>query len=614
AVADCREDPRLRYPEHALKYGLISYLGLPVRLGDRVLGVLVFNTNAPRVYSEGEIAYLSAFADHAAIAIENARLHETTVRRAQFLATLNDLSRVLATELDPQRLAQQILASAQTLISGAAGRLWRRAAEDDVLEVLASLGLHDPEGGVALRLRPGEGLPGIAAATRRPVMSQDVTQDPRFLNQAWAVAEGLVACLVLPLIYGDQVRGALAIYTRAPHIFTNEQVGVLVSFAAQAAIALEKARLFEATERTAREIRSLYEVTHTLTTSLDPKEVLDLISVKATELLGTPHAQVVLWDENTKTLRLGAAHGAQAEKVRQQQFRLGEGVIGVVAETRAPLIVNGYQAYAKRVPGMTEIIADIAVPLLYRDRLLGILNSHATKPGWTFTENHLALLSSFADQAAIAIENARLYDTIRHHATELEARVRQRTAELEEALRFRVEFLGKMSHELRTPLNFVIGFSELLQQKIAGPLTTKQATYVDRVLNGGQRLLSLVNDVLDIAQLDAGKSALHLDRVILGPLIQEVLGLVRIPAAQKRLKVTTVLAPWLPFIVADRFKLAQILHNLVSNAVKFTPEDGSIRIITRQVPTAGDGGSDANVKSSVPRECVELVVEDTGIG
>ena len=154
-----------------------------------------------------------------------------------------------------------------------------------------------------------------------------------------------------------------------------------------------------------------------------------------------------------------------------------------------------------------------------------------------------------------------------------------------------MEFLGKMSHELRTPLNFVLGFSDLLQQGMGGSLTPKQTIYLDRIQSGGRRLLSLVNDVLDIAQVDAGKSRLNLEPVILGPLIQEVLGLVQVQATQKRLKVITALDPWLPLVVADRFKLAQILHNLVGNAVKFTPDGGRITVTTRQAPESESGGA-----------------------
>jgi signal transduction histidine kinase len=197
------------------------------------------------------------------------------------------------------------------------------------------------------------------------------------------------------------------------------------------------------------------------------------------------------------------------------------------------MILNDYQTSPYALPEFSDVVATITLPIIFGDRPLGVLHSHTTQAGKCFLPDDIRLFQMLAAQAAIAIENARLYSQIQQYAATLEARVKKRTAELEEALRVKVEFLAKMSHELRTPLNFVLGFSDLLHQRIGGPLTSKQAIYLDRIQTGGMRLLSLVNDVLDIAQLDAGKSRLRLEPVILGPLIQEVLGLVQVQATQK---------------------------------------------------------------------------------
>jgi GAF domain-containing protein/ActR/RegA family two-component response regulator len=946
AVADTRGDPRLRYPQHPTRHGLVSYLGLPVKLGDRVLGVLVFNTQSPRTYSKTEIAYLSAFADHAAVVIENARLFQEERAGRRQLEAVRAVSTEIARELDLDAVLGLIIRRATELTGTGTGTVYLWDEEAQALLPRAWHGHGEWIRGLSFRL--GEGVVGTAAQRREGMIVNDYRTSPYGVPLTLEHSR-ITAVLAEPLLYRDRLLGVIGLdneSTQRP--FTQEDRDILTLFAGQAAIAIENARLYDRARRAAREARSLYEVVHSLTTLLDPREVLHLISVKTAELLGTPHAQVVLWDEETKTLRFGAAYGTEAEKVKPQVFHLGEGVNGIVAETRKPLLVNDYQRFPKRRPDMTDLVAVIGVPLLYRGRLLGVLTSHATQAGTIFTEDHLALLTSFADeaaiaienarlheaavrrgeelqamlraartvmsgldlrgtldriireaaqisgiphvkvvlvdkeagavqvaaavgrpaemfegfavplgtgtsglvaatgeplfiadcqndprnylyadqdrklgihtylglpikirdevlgvltfnttephqyspaelmylasfadqaaiaienarlftaadtraseldtlreigqavtarldlpavleavvagtrrlldaqhseislwdeegqtlrfgaaqgtevarvrtrtyelgrgvngtvaltrkplvvddyqaspyalpefpdviatitvpvlfgdrllgvlhshttqrdkrfttddlrplqmlasQAAIAIENARLYGEIQEHAATLEARVKERTAELEEALRVKVEFLGKMSHELRTPLNFILGFSDLLQQGTGGPLTPKQATYLDRIQGGGRRLLSLVSEVLDIAQLDAGKSRLRLEPVILAPLVQEILGLVQIPGSQKRLKATTALDPWMPFIVADRFKLAQILHSLVGNAVKFTPEGGSIRIITRQAPGAGNGGPDGGGQPLPSADSVELIVEDTGIG
>ncbi|MGD0264083.1 MAG: GAF domain-containing protein, partial [Candidatus Methylomirabilota bacterium] len=249
---------------------------------------------------------------------------------------------------------------------------------------------------------------------------------------------------------------------------------------------------------------------HSLTTSLDPREVLHLISVKTTELLGTPHAQVILWDDGTRSLRFGAAYGTEAEKVKVQVFRLGEGVNGVVAETRKPLLVNDYQRFPKRRPDMTDLVAVIGVPLLYRGRLLGVLTSHATQAGTIFTEDHLALLTSFANQAAVAIENARLYDALRRTSEELEFRVEARTRELREAheelvRRERLALVGQLAggvgHELRNPLGAIGNAVYYLRMRLGGGDDMKVQKHLAILETEVRRANKIVTDLLDFSRV-----------------------------------------------------------------------------------------------------------------
>jgi signal transduction histidine kinase/ActR/RegA family two-component response regulator/HAMP domain-containing protein len=400
----------------------------------------------------------------------------------------------------------------------------------------------------------------------------------------------------------------------------------------------ELATTFAATldvvERRHRELSALVRSSQAIST-LDLDQSLQAIMEQATIISGTNVVRLLLLEEDRKQLRCRVGVGLPMEEERNLVIPVGKSFSGQVVATGKPLAVPDTRedprlSYPQH-PTRYGLLSYLGLPVKVGDRVIGVLvlNTHAPR---VYSEAEIAFLSAFADQAAIAIENARLHEAVQHHAADLEAKVRQRTVELEEALRVKVEFLGKMSHELRTPLNFVLGFSDLLQQGMGGPLTSKQFTYVDRIQKGGKQLLSLVDDVLDIAQVDAGKNRLQIEPVILGPLIQEVLGLVQVQVTQKRLKVATALDPWMPFIVADRFKLSQVLQNLVGNAVKFTAEDGSIRISTRQV--AEESGhprtrepetrKPGKIPALMPRspdsqnqpttDSLEISVEDTGIG
>ncbi|MBI2000608.1 MAG: GAF domain-containing sensor histidine kinase, partial [candidate division NC10 bacterium] len=332
-------------------------------------------------------------------------------------------------------------------------------------------------------------------------------------------------------------------------------------------------------------------------------------------------AQVVLWDEESQTLRLGAAYGTEMERVKTQQFRVGEGVNGLVAQTRKPLIVNDYQAFPQRVNGLTHVGAVIGVPLLYRDRLLGVLTSHATQSGSAFTPDHLALLTNFADQAAVAIENARLYQEIQQHAAELEERVRQRTRELDEASRHKSELLANMSHELRTPLNSIIGFAEFLQEERLGSLTEKQTRFLGHIRASGKHLLELIGDILDLSKAEAGRIVLQPEDLSVPTTLEDILVTTRGLAHQKNQTVEAEIQPDMPSLWADPIRFKQILFNLLSNAVKFTPGGGRISITARQVsglpssvprPEPAPATEDRGPETGEAR--LEIKVSDTGIG
>ncbi len=501
-------------------------------------------------------------------------LHPHTKQLEALRAISGDITR----ELDLPTLLELIMRRATELMGGASATiyLWDPATQSLSPRVWAGHGEWMRAGQVFL----GEGVAGLVAERRSGLILNDYRQWPQARPFILENSD-ITAVVAEPLLYRDRLLGVITVnHQKTGRCFTEQDRELLGLFATQAAIALENAQLSASTERATREARSLYEVSHRLTTSLDPLEVLRLIVARIRELLGTPHGQVVLWDAATQTLRLGAVDGAAAEKVEVQQFHLGEGINGIVAETRAPLIVNEYQSFPCRVPEFTEVTAVIGAPLLYRGRLLGVLTSHTTQPGAVFTEDHLALLTSFADQAAVAIENARLYEQVRRYAEELEEMVAARTRELQ-AANLRLEaanaelesFSYSVSHDLRTPLVSIGGFSRLLLKQYGQALDGKGREYLQQVWTGVQRMEERIDALLVLTQ--ASRQQLRCELVDLSALARAVTTDLRQRDASRAAEVT--IQDGL-IVQGDVRLLRALLENLLGNAWKFAAHRQPARI------------------------------------
>jgi signal transduction histidine kinase len=252
---------------------------------------------------------------------------------------------------------------------------------------------------------------------------------------------------------------------------------------------------------------------------------------------------------------------------------------------------------------LRDIDAAVALPLFSKDRMIGVLTLGEKQGGAPYAPGDIDLLETLSGHAAVAIENALLYDR-------MEERVRERTQELEEARRIAEEanraksqFLSNISHELRTPLNAIIGFSEIMKDGAAGPLTPDQQAYSRDIWESGKHLLRIINNLLDLSKIEAGMMTLDPDEFSLKELLEGCLGLFRDRARQRGLTLRAEVGEECDLVTADRTKIKQVALNLIANAVKFTPDGGTIIVSARRLPAAGGTGG-----------AFEVTVADTGIG
>ncbi len=383
-----------------------------------------------------------------------------------------------------------------------------------------------------------------------------------------------------------------------------------------------------------RQLEAVRAITLEIARETDLAPLLALALRSAAELVGAVSGAVYLWDAGRRHLTPHVWRGC-GDWMRNVRFRLGEGVTGRAAARRQGMVVHAYAASSYAHPLFVErtaIAATLAEPLLYREQLVGVITVNHEDADRRFSVWDRETLALFAAHAAIAIEHARLYAVVRAHATELEARVAERTRDLAAAnvklaaaSRHKSEFLANMSHEIRTPLNSILGFTQMLQEQGKGRFSEKHLRYLNNVHASGEHLLQLITDIVDLAKVEAGKFMLATRPLAVSGVLEDILVIARGLANKKSQQVVADIPDDLPPILADPVRLKQILYNLLSNAVKFTSERGTITVRARAVrgvpdaDAAGAAGSeDGGVVSRVPRDAptagLELAVCDTGIG
>jgi signal transduction histidine kinase/DNA-binding response OmpR family regulator len=518
-------------------------------------------------------------------------------QRVEQLGALSEIGQAVSSTLDLETMLRTIVARATQLAGADAAVMSEYDQQSKEFQPRASHNLEQEIVDAFTRapLRKGEGAVGRVADTHEAVQIADIAPPGAYESGLRGVLTrfGYRALLGVPLLREDQLIGALVICRKAPGEFAADVVDLLTTFAAQSALAIQNARLYTETTRREREATKLYEITSQLASNLDADRVLDLITAQTIELLRCDASGLYTYDGARGGLTFHRGIHLDLELTRDLVLTPGEGVAGRAFQERHPVwTVDRLADPALRYTPTADLLiqakaprAYMAVPILSRGEVFGVLVDYFFEPH-EFTPKELQLLSTLADHAAIAIENVRLL-------REIQAKSRQ----LEAASRHKSEFLANMSHELRTPLNAVIGFSEVLLQRMFGDLNDKQDEYLKDIYASGQHLLSLINDILDLSKIEAGRMELASAPFHLPSALENAVTLVKERAGRHGITLQLDIDPRLGELVGDERKVKQILLNLLSNAVKFTPEGG--RISLKAVRRDG---------------LVQIAVTDTGVG
>jgi signal transduction histidine kinase len=461
---------------------------------------------------------------------------------------------------------------------------------------------------------------GRAFLDRRTVRIDDLTEAVATEFPASRQRQAMVqarSCVALPLLGQAGVIGVLSVSRSEPRPFTDRDVELLETFADQAVIAIENARLFEELQERTRELtraigeqRALAEVSQAVSSSLDLQQVLTTIVDHAVALSGAAGGVVYEYDETRGELHLRATRTFDERLTAELQaapLKLGEGAVGRAAATRQPVQVKDILAegtYQSRVRDLMVAAGHrslLALPLLREDRLLGGIVVARRATG-AFPEEIVALLQAFATQSVLAIHNAWLYQ-------QLDAQGQA----LAEASQHKSHFLASMSHELRTPLNAIIGYSEMLQEEAEDIGETTFLPDLQKINAAGKHLLGLINDILDLSKIEAGKMELILETVDVPGLVRDVATTVGSLVEKNGNVLAVEVAPEVSEMQADATKLRQILFNLLSNAAKFTT-DGRIELRATSDGSPAESAGDSSPLAARDSQLVTFSVRDTGIG
>jgi signal transduction histidine kinase len=615
-IDDIRSDPEYRFSVVQALEGYRTVLSAPMLRGDRPVGVLNLWRKEVRPFSATQIDMVKTFADQAVIAIENVRLFKELQARNRDLsealdrqtATADILRALSQAQTDVQPVFDTIVRSAAHLCHAVRAAVF--LTDGRMLREPANYG-GPPEALAAMRARYPRPVgmdttSGMAVLTRSVVHVPD-TEEPSTLAHVRQSGRmgGFRSCVTVPMMREGQAVGAILVARREPGRFSDVDVALLKTFADQAVIAVENARLLtELQARTAEltysvaELTALGEVGRAVSSTLDLETVLQTIVSRAVQIAGTAGCTIWEYDEPREEFRLRASHYADERDAavlhapgRVTTIRKGQGMTTQVMEQRQPVQIpeiTAEGAYESPIRGLLIEAghrALLGVPLLSEDQVIGVLAVTRKTPG-AFEPETVRLLSSFATQSALAIQNARLFREIEDKSRQLEA-----------ASQHKSEFLANMSHELRTPLNAIIGFSEVLTERMFGELNEKQEEYLKDIHASGQHLLSLINDILDLSKIEAGRMELELADFDLPQAIDNALTLIRERAGRRGIALHQSVEEHLGEIRGDERKVKQVLLNLLSNALKFTPEGGRVELLARVV----DG-------------MAEISVTDTGVG
>jgi PAS domain S-box-containing protein len=427
------DDPRVRHREFKRAYGLISYLGIPLRVAEQPVGVLDIITTTEHEFSEQEVSYLASLASHAAIAIQNARLYSELGKKSQKLSALLAVTAAASQSLEMERILQQVIRKISEIFGFDAMRVCLFDDQKEILHARATYETHPDFSTPSRNFKKGQGITGTVGATGEAIVISDIETDPRYemlSHTKTALKLGHKLLAGFPIKYKGETLGVITCIGRHSRQLAVDEIQLIASMSSQIAIAIHNARLYAEVEKQSRELSALFDVSATASQSLDMDRVLGEAAQKITEIFGFDATRTFLFDDQGEELHALASFASHPEFTEgPRSFKKGQGITGTVGVTGQAIIIGDVQSAPDfQALRQSEDISEIryphnflaAFPVKYKEDTLGVILC-VGRSARQLTVHEILLITAMTRQIAIAVHNARLYAEVEKQSRELAA-------------------------------------------------------------------------------------------------------------------------------------------------------------------------------------------------
>lgn len=566
---------------------VFAWMGVPLNAGAATIGTLSVGSRDGSIsYTRGQLELLQAIADQTAGAIVKARLLEETEQRAHQLSTLNEITKQLTSTLELNPLLQNILENAVGILNCEAGSLFLVDEETDELVFRVTVG-PVASNLIGKRLPPGTGIVGRAVQTRRTVIeNEDQNSQSRFKGidqQTGFVSRSLMA---VPLQVKDRVIGVIEVINRRDGLpFVQNDETLLNAFAGQAAVAIENARLYTLTDQElasrVEELSVMQRIDRELNASLEIDRAMRITLDWALRQSGAEAGLIGILEEGKLRVMSHQGLDEQMQNLPDMLMKIELPAMLAAVETGVP---QQEAVESSKNKLLTAAHSQMVIPIRRETTVIGLLYLESMSD----SQVDIDFLTRLTDHAAIAISNAQLY------------------SEVQRANLAKSDFVSFVAHELKNPMTSIKGYTDLLAAGAVGQVNDMQSNFLQTIKSNVERMSTLVSDLNDNSKIEAGRLRLEYKATNVSELVDEVIRTFTRQIEDKKQKLELIIPQNLPAMWADRTRVAQVLTNLVSNAHKYTPEEGHIQVGVEETPNQWD-------LDGAPR-VIHLWVKDSGIG